>query len=88
MDRSYELSFCEMFERKAIGCTGIAYAMKAGAHGGAVVTALALREEGCGFDPAHGRVLAIRRLLPPTRWMGFQTIVKPHPERVCLADVL
>ena len=23
----------------------------AGAHGGSVVTALALREEGCGFDP-------------------------------------
>ena len=56
--------------------------------GGAVVTALALRQEGCGFNPARCCVLAIRRLSPPPRWMGSQTAVKPHPERVCWADVL
>ena len=50
-----------------------------GAHGGTVVTALAL---------PRCCVLAIRRLLPPPRWMGSQTAVRPHPERVCWADVL
>ena len=54
-----------------------------GARGGALVIALARRVEGCGFDPARRRVLAIRRLSPPPRWMGSQTAVKPHPERVC-----
>ena len=36
---------------------------------------------GCGFDPAHYHVLAIRRLSPPPRWVGLAA--DNPPKRIC-----